>query len=89
MNNKVLVKISVLELGTYYDIFLPVNEVVWKIKKLIIKAISDLINIPEFYENEFVLINKKTGEKYNNNDIVINTNIRNGTELIILINKSL
>ena len=37
MNNKVLVKVTVLELGISYDIFLPVNELIWKLKKLMIK----------------------------------------------------
>ena len=42
MKNKVLVKIILPELDRSYDIFLPVNEIVWKAKKLILKAISDL-----------------------------------------------
>ena len=33
MNNKVLVKLLVPELNSSFDIFLPVNELIWKIKK--------------------------------------------------------
>ena len=84
MNNKVLVKVTVLELGISYDVFLPVNELIWKLKKLMIKSISDLVNIPELYQKEFLLLNKITGEIYRNNDVLIDTNIRNATELILL-----
>ncbi len=84
MNNKVLVKVTVLELGISYDIFLPVNELIWKLKKLMIKSISDLVNVPELYQKDFLLLNKITGEIYRNNDVLIDTNIRNATELILL-----
>ena len=42
MDNKVLVKIVVLELDSSYDVFIPVNEQVWKITRLIAKSIYDL-----------------------------------------------
>ena len=45
MNNKVLVKLLVPELNSSFDIFLPVNELIWKIKKMLVKSISDLTNI--------------------------------------------
>ena len=87
MENKVLVKFYSLELGLSYDIFIPVNELIWKIKKLIVKSIADLNNMPDLYKDDYLLINKLTGKIYQNNEIVINTDIRNGTELM-LINKN-
>ena len=41
MNNKVLVKVYVPTLDSSYDVFIPVNELVWKANKLIVKSISD------------------------------------------------
>lgn len=87
MENKVLVKFYSLELGLSYDVFIPVNELIWKIKKLIVKSIADLNNMPDLYKDDYLLINKLTGKIYQNNEIVINTDIRNGTELM-LINKN-
>ena len=84
MKNKVLIKLIVPELDTTYDVFIPVNEVIWKLTKLITKAISDLSNGGLDASKEYVLINKLTTQTYDNNAIVINTNIRNVTELILL-----
>ena len=36
MKNKVLVRLIVPELDEVYDLFIPVNEVIWKIMKLLI-----------------------------------------------------
>ena len=84
MNNKVLVKFYLLELDSNFDVFIPVNELVWKIKKLVLKSASDLTNVMEINQKEYVLLNKDTCEVYHNNSVVIDTNIRNGTELYLI-----
>lgn len=84
MDNKVLIKLIVPELDSEFDVFIPVNELVWKIKKIFIKCISDLSNITLDMKKEYVLINKDNSKIYTNNEIVINTDIRNSTELIFL-----
>lgn len=84
MKNKVLVKIIFIELDTSFDVFLPVNELVWKIKKMVQKSVSDLTNIPLDMQNDYLLINKDNGRVYTNNEILINTDIRNGSELIFI-----
>ncbi len=83
MKNKVLVKVIIPEIEEQYDIFIPVNEVIWKIKKLIIKASSDLSNTKLDMDLDYVLMNKENSRIYNNNEIVIDTDIRNASELII------
>lgn len=80
MNNKVLVKIILESSSDNYDLFIPVNEYIWRIKKLILKSISNKSNENEVY----VLVNADTGEIYDDNKIVINTDIRNGSELLFL-----
>lgn len=85
MENKVLVKIIVPLLDDSFDCFIPVNEVIWKIKKLIIKSISDLTNTNLDLSSDYIFINKDNGRIYNTNEIVINTDIRNGSELMMLI----
>ena len=84
MENKVLIRLLIPEIEKDFDIFIPVNELVWKIKKLIVKSISDLGNTTLNIQDEYILINKDNSKIYNNNEIVINTDIRNGTELFLI-----
>ena len=85
MKNKVLIKIIVPEIDEKFDIFIPVNELIWKIKKLIIKSINDLTNNSLYMCDNCFLINKLTSQVYSNNEFVINTDIRNATELILIL----
>ena len=84
MKNKVLVTFHVLEVGISFDAFIPVNELVWKIKKLVSKSISDLLNMQEINDKDYLLLNKDTSTIYHNNDTIIHTDIRNGTELFLI-----
>lgn len=84
MNNKILIKLIVPDLDNTYDIFIPVNELVWRVKKLIVKTVIDLANIESNENAQYILINKSNTRIYQNNEIIINTDIRNGTELILL-----
>ena len=85
MENKVLIKLIIPELDTNFDLFLPVNELIWRLKKLIVKSVSDLKNIPIDINEEVILLNKDTSKIYSNNDVLIETDIRNGTELVLLL----
>lgn len=83
MKNKVLIKVISPELEQSYDVFIPVNEIIWRINKLIVKSISDLSNSNFDLSLDYILMNKETGRIYRNNEIVIDTDIRNASELII------
>lgn len=84
MNNKVLIKLIVPDFDDSFDIFIPVNELIWKIKKLVVKTICDIVNVEQINSDECVLINKDNTRIYQNNEIVINTDIRNGSEIILI-----
>jgi hypothetical protein len=87
MENKVLIRLIMPDIDEEFDIFIPVNELVWKIKKLLIKSVADYSGISLNINDEYILINKDSANIYNNNDLVIDTDIRNGTELLFFINK--
>ena len=38
MENKVLIKLLVPALDRNFDLFIPVNELIWKINKLMVKS---------------------------------------------------
>ena len=84
MKNKVLIKLELPELDMCYDIFIPVNEIIWKIKKMIIKSVSDMTSIPLDMDANYMLINKENCKTYTSNEIVINTDIRNGSVLLLI-----
>lgn len=83
MDNKILVNLILPELDSNFDVFIPVNELVWKVVKLTLKSVSDLSTITLDMNKSYILINKNSGIIYKNNDVIINTDIRNGSELIL------
>lgn len=85
MKNKVIIKVSIPNLDVTYDVVIPVNEQVWKINKLLTKLVYDLNSLVYYPTNDnYIFINKMTSEIYPNNEVILNTNIRNGTELIMV-----
>ena len=84
MNNKVLIRLYVPTLGKNYDVFIPINEYMWKINKLLVKSVSDLSDGTFPVRKKYVLINANSGRIYNNNEVVINTDIRNTTEIALI-----
>lgn len=87
MENKVLVKVLVPELERTFDVFIPVNELVWRVRQMIIKVVSDLTGVGIDPRSPSILINKSSNNIYTNNQIIIDTDIRNGTELILILKK--
>ena len=87
LNNKVLIQLFVPEIDETFDLFIPVNELLWKIKKLVVKSVYDLTNGEIDPTKEYILINKITGEIYKDNVIIRDTNIRNATEIVLLLSK--
>ena len=88
MKNKVLIKLIVPEIDNTFDLFIPTNEVVWKIKKLIVKSINDLVGDCLDITANYILINKINGQIYSNNSTVYTTDIRNASELVLILEKN-
>ena len=90
MKNKVMIKAVFPSIDKEYDIQIPVNELIWKVNKLIVKAVYDMngINI-NIAEDNFLMINTDTGQIYDNNIAVIDTDIRNCTEIVFIKSKML
>ncbi len=84
MNNKVLVKIIFPELDREFDLFIPVNEQIWKINKMVVKSVFDLSGIRLEPNFEYLFMNKQSGKFYDGNESVLDTDIRNGTEIVMI-----
>lgn len=84
MNNKVLVSLNVPEIDKTYDVYLPVNKRIGNIICLLNKAINELTDgvfpISEYNS----LYNVDTSEVYSLNALLLNTDIRNGSKLVLI-----
>ena len=58
-------------------------------KKLISKCVKDLSSNNFDFSKEYILINVETNQIYNENDIIINTDIRNATRLLLISEKQI
>ena len=84
MKDKVLINLFVPEIDKSYDLFIPIGKKVGNIIVLLNKSVfelSDGVYYPKVRNN---LYNKDTGLKYELNSTIKDTNIRNGTKLILL-----
>ena len=84
MSNKVLINLYVPTLGESYDLFIPVNEIMWKVNRLIVKMISDSTEGMFNLDRDYAMINVYNFRVYDNNDIIINTDIRNATKILLV-----
>lgn len=80
LDNKVLINLYILSLGKNYEVFVPVNEKIGNISKLLNITMFDSINS----EKNNMIFNVETGVTYKNNILLRDTDIRNGTKLILM-----
>lgn len=78
--NKFMVNLYVLALDKHFELFVPIDEKVGNIVKLIDNSLFD--NIPN--NKKFTLLNLYSGSIYKNNVLVRDTDIKNETRLILI-----
>lgn len=84
MNNKLLVIIYVPLLNESYDVFIPVNRKIGTIRNLIIDRINELNNNSIENVKNLRLYNKDNCKIYDNNIYVKNSDIKNGSILMLI-----
>ena len=85
MNDKLIIKVIFPSLNKEYDVKIPVNELIWRVNKLIVKAVYDMNGIKlDLSKTNYIMINKNSGKQYDNNTIIIDSDIRTGTEIVFL-----
>ena len=82
--NRILVRLYVPLMQRQYDVWVPINKSIYYIVNGFLSGINSLNKVNYSTKSFPMLYNKSTAETYNFNDIVIDTDIRNGTELILL-----
>ena len=84
MKNKILIQLIIPEVDLRLDVFIPVSKKVGEILNLFNKAILDISNGIYIIDNKKWVYDGITGEKYDINVLIKDTNIRNGTSVILI-----
>lgn len=84
MKNKILVELIVPEVDEKYNIYIPINKKVGNVIVLLIKAVRELTNGTFDGTTKTCLYDRQTGEKYPINSLIRETNIKNGSSLILI-----
>lgn len=83
MEFKVLVNIYVPEIEQNYEFYIPVNRTIDIVIQIINHAINEIV-FGEFpIRDNLQLCNRRTGQIYDNGSYVRNTDIKNGTQLVL------
>lgn len=83
MENKVLVELLVPELEESFDVYLPITKRVGNIIALLVKSINDM-GIDYELTSSIALYSRVTSKRYDPNDLIYDTDIRNGSILILM-----
>lgn len=82
--NKIIVKLYVPKIDKEYDVFIPTNKRISMVITLLVKAINELSN-GSFNPSEMpMLYNKLNAKPYDINITIKESDIRNGSELILI-----
>lgn len=84
MNDEVLVKLYIPTIEEQYDIWIPINKKIYTVIELLVKAVKELTK--GYYKPSKLpyLYDKATAKVFDINSKVIDTDIKNGTELIMI-----
>ena len=82
--NKIIVKLYVPKIDKEYDVFIPTNKRISMVISLLVKAINELSNGSFLPTTMPMLYNKITAKPYDVNITIKESDIRNGSELILI-----
>jgi len=84
MNNKILVSLEIPLIETKYDLFIPINKKVGTIKSLIENSLMELTDNAYSPRQDTNFYSKETGEIYDVNKTVRDTDLKNGSRVILI-----
>lgn len=83
-SNKILLEVYIPSIEKEYDVFVPINKRIGTVKKLIEKGIVDLSDDGYCIKDDTNLYSKETGLIYDVNLKVIDTDLKNGSRIILI-----
>lgn len=83
-NNKILLEVYIPSIEKEYDIYVPVNKKIGTVKKLVEDGLLDLTDNVYIINNDTNLYSKDTGIMYDVNTKLIDTDLKNGSRVILI-----
>ena len=84
IENKVLITVNVPSLEKKYDVYVPVNRKVYSVINMLKTSLFELSLGSFNVSKNYVLYNEESGIIYDMNLLVRDTDIRNGSTVILL-----
>ena len=84
MNIKILIELEIPLIEKRYDLFIPINKKIGTIKNLIENALVELTDSAYVPKDDSNFYSKETGEIFDVNKTVRDTNLRNGSRIILI-----
>ena len=84
MENKILINLYVPSLEKKYELFIYAGKSINESIYLISKALNELTGEYFEYNRLIRLYDRNTGKEYSSNEIIKNSGIKNGHELILI-----
>ena len=82
--NKILIELEIPLLEKSFDLFIPINKKIGTIKRLIEDSLKDLTDNEYEIREDTNLYSKDTGEIYDVNKNVRDTDLQNGSRIILI-----
>lgn len=82
--NKILIELEIPLLEKTYDLFIPINKKIGTVKKLIEASLQELTKTDYEIREDTNFYSKDTGEIYDVNKTVRDTDLKNGSRIILL-----
>ena len=82
--NKILIELEIPLLEKKYDLFIPINKKIGTVKKLIEDSLQELTDTNYEVREDTNLYSKDTGDIYDVNKNVRDTDLKNGSRVILI-----
>ncbi len=82
--NKILIELEIPLIEKSYDLYIPINKTIGTIKNLIEQSLVELTENSYIPKEDSNFYSKETGEIYDVNMIVRQTNLQNGSRIILV-----
>lgn len=83
-NNKILIEVYIPSIEKEYDIFVPISKRIGTVKELIENGLNAFNNSEFSLREDMNLYSKSTGEMYDVNMKIVDTDLQNGSKLILI-----